>query len=521
MRGSTAQQPHPQAGQTTNDLVLLHGWGADSRIWEPMLPLLRRDYRVHLVDLPGYDAAQTSYPHSIGELVESMLPKLPEKAAYLGWSLGGSIATWIAAHHPTRVSAVVTIASNPCFVAKDGWKQAMPQSDFEAFWQRLERDPKQCLNYFGRLQALGDREQSQLQAELRGLQARHASPAVLQQSLQMLAQLDVREELRKLHQPCLSILGSEDSLVPHTMAQALPPSIQCWTANGCAHIPQRTRTQAVAARVSDFLLQHLAEPEIPRAKRAVARSFSAADKYDDGAQLQREVGNALLEQVPRSSRDAVLDLGSGTGYFTAELAERCRAEQVLGLDIAEGMLKRAAQRGTNSTWICGDAESLPLASESIDLVFSSLAIQWCQQLPTLAEELSRVLKPGGAAHISTLGPNTLWELRAAWRAVDRDVHVNRFKPISELRAAFEPAGLVVDKIETSNWMRKAKTVQQLSRELRAIGAHNVNPGRAAGLGGKSRWRRLAEAYQLLATGEASLPVTWEVCFLSLRKPKGN
>src|SRR5690606_13347117 len=108
---------------------------------------------------------------------------------------------------------------------------------------------------------------------------------------------------------------------------------------------------------------------------------------------------------------------------------RLPSAEILGLDLAEGMLRFARlERPGRSHWLCGDAEALPLASASVDLVYSNLSIQWCENLPLLLAELRRVLRAGGKLVLTTMGPRTLRELKSAWQEVDGYVHVNRFQP---------------------------------------------------------------------------------------------
>ncbi|HEY5718501.1 MAG TPA: methyltransferase domain-containing protein, partial [Motiliproteus sp.] len=167
-----------------------------------------------------------------------------------------------------------------------------------------------------------------------------------------------------------------------------------------------------------------------RDKEQVASSFSrAASSYDSVAALQRRIGHQLLAYSAGDWQGRLLDLGSGTGYFTRILAEQPAVEKLVALDLAEGMLQFAReQRGHDKIrWLCADAEALPLADNSLDGVFTSLAIQWCDDSEGLFTELQRVLKPGALLAFATLGPRTLWELRAAWSQVDDFVHVNGFQ----------------------------------------------------------------------------------------------
>jgi ubiquinone/menaquinone biosynthesis C-methylase UbiE len=140
-------------------------------------------------------------------------------------------------------------------------------------------------------------------------------------------------------------------------------------------------------------------------KHRIADSFSrAAQTYDAAAELQRQIGHQLLESLPDTRPDRVLDLGSGTGYFTPLLRQRFASSQLVSLDLAQGMLAYARQHRPDShaAWVCGDAEALPLASDSLDLIFSSLAIQWCERPDRLFAEIARVLRPGGRFVVATL-----------------------------------------------------------------------------------------------------------------------
>lgn len=123
-------------------------------------------------------------------------------------------------------------------------------------------------------------------------------------------------------------------------------------------------------------------------KRQVAASFSrAAASYDSVAELQRDVGSQLLQRLPEDFLPSRwLDLGCGTGYFTRALAERYVEGQGLALDIAEGMLNHARPLGGAQHFIAGDAERLPLQDSTCELIFSSLAVQWCADFESVLSE---------------------------------------------------------------------------------------------------------------------------------------
>ncbi|MGB0468301.1 MAG: malonyl-ACP O-methyltransferase BioC [Pontibacterium sp.] len=254
-------------------------------------------------------------------------------------------------------------------------------------------------------------------------------------------------------------------------------------------------------------------------KKRVADSFSrAAATYDGVAGLQRDVGYRLLEKLPDLKPEVVMDLGSGTGYFTPRLKQQFSEATLLSLDLAEGMLNfsRETRPVPDTHWICADAESLPLADDSVDLIFSSLAIQWCESPGVLFSEISRILRPGGCFLFSTLGPETLYELRNAWAQVDNLVHVNRFMHSKNLQQDM-PVGLTAEHFETELKICRYNKLRELTRELKELGAHNMNAGQPSGLTGRARVRAFNTAYESMRHTEGYLPATYQVYYGLIRK----
>ena len=253
-------------------------------------------------------------------------------------------------------------------------------------------------------------------------------------------------------------------------------------------------------------------------KRQVAASFSrAAASYDSVAELQRAVGAELLARLPAAFRPARwIDLGSGTGHFSRALAEHFPDAPGTAVDIAEGMLRHARSLGGASRYVCGDAEHLPLASASQDLIFSSLALQWCADFAAVLAEARRVLQPGGVFAFASLCAGTLQELRDSWQAVDGFVHVNRFRRFDDYRALCAASDLQVVELATERRVLHYRDLRQLTHELKALGAHNLNPGRPDGLTGRARALALVEAYERFRD-ERGLPASWQVVYGVLRK----
>jgi malonyl-CoA O-methyltransferase len=157
-----------------------------------------------------------------------------------------------------------------------------------------------------------------------------------------------------------------------------------------------------------------------------------------------------------------------------------------------------------------DAYTLPFRDGSFDLVFSSLMLQWCDDLDAVFAELARILAPGGALVFSTFGPDTLLELRDSWRASEADGnHVNHFFDAPKLGSALLHAGLAEPVLDVDRIVTGYDDVLTLMRELKAIGAHNVTRGRPRGLTGRKRLAAMTRAYEALRR-DGKLPATWEV-----------
>jgi malonyl-CoA O-methyltransferase len=249
----------------------------------------------------------------------------------------------------------------------------------------------------------------------------------------------------------------------------------------------------------------------------VRSSFGrAAHDYDAAALLQAQVRNELLERldIVRLEPAVVLDLGAGTGHASIALKRRYRGSQVIALDLAEGMLREAGRRQTllrRFRRVCGHAAALPLRDASVDLVFSNLMLQWCNDPDAVFRECRRVLRPGGLLTFTTFGPDTLVELRRAWADADGHTHVNRFIDMHDLGDALVRAGLAEPVMDVERCTLTYAGVRDLMRDLKAIGAHNANAGRPRGLTGKGALARMTAAYETNRR-DGRLPATYEVVY---------
>ncbi len=188
----------------------------------------------------------------------------------------------------------------------------------------------------------------------------------------------------------------------------------------------------------------------------------------------------------------------------------------VALDIAEGMLRHARPQGGARYFVAGDAERLPLRGAGLDLIFSSLALQWCEDFASVLGEARRVLRRGGTFAFSSLCVGTLQELRDSWQAVDGFTHVNRFRTLDTYQRLCRDSGLQLLGLEVRPEVLHFADLRQLTHELKALGAHNLNPGRPGGLTGRARIRALVSAYERYRQAEG-LPATYQVVYGLLRK----
>lgn len=519
----------PATDSPRSELVLLHGWGCSRDIWRPLLASLRPWANITLLDLPCLAPGLADAPVDLEFMVDAILANSPARAVYMGWSLGGQLALELASLQPDRAAALVTLCSTPCFLQQGDWP-GMPGETLERFSEAFVADSSAGLRRFDSLQVAGAVSPRPL---LRNLQACRSSDSGghLEVGLGWLASLDQRQRCRELTLPQLHLFGDSDGLlaaaVPQSMIELLDGVEKSAVAvlADASHLAPLEQGEIISGKLLEFLqvsgllVSEQTDAE-PMAKSDVAQSFSrAAQQYDSVAGLQREVGTALMARLGVFSRAPtnVLDLGSGTGYFCPQLVSRFPAANYFGLDLAEGMVRFSREQHPEAgSWLVADAETLPLASESVDLIFSSLALQWCHRPALLFAELARVLRPGGRCLFATLGPDTLKELRSSWAAVDQHQHVNTFLSAEVLMEVVGNEGDMTLALQEQVYRMEYSKVSELLHELKTLGAHNVNRNRPSGLMGRRALQGMMRAYENWRQAGV-LPATYQVYFGLLEK----
>lgn len=271
----------------------------------------------------------------------------------------------------------------------------------------------------------------------------------------------------------------------------------------------------LATALSSPATQDIAAAAASDWRQRVAHAFSrAASRYGELATAQQAMGQALWRRLPDQATH-VLDLGCGPGHWTTRLVHHYStphsSPRVVGLDLAPGMLATArSQHGDRLDWLCGDAAQLPLADQSLDLVFSNLAIQWCPDLDAVLAELRRVLRPGGQALINTLAPGTLSEVGWAW---SRPGALLGFRSALALEQAAQRAGFGNVDLEQVAERFHYPDLPAVTASIKGVGAQLSRPTSALTRGDITRAR---ERYEQLRERNG-LPVTYQRLSLDLTK----
>jgi pimeloyl-[acyl-carrier protein] methyl ester esterase len=240
-------------------LVLLHGWGMHSVVWESFIPVLTPHASVRCIDLPGFGrSAGVPMPTTPEAMVDVLLDVVPASAVWMGWSLGGLLAMVMAARYPQRVSHLMLMAATPCFVQKQDWPCAMPAQEFDVFANAVKDDAALTLKRFLMLQCHGTTSHKQDLRFLQSCLVRQPAPSreALEQGLALLGNNDYRALLSTLSLPVLCLLGEHDALIPASVAPvllSLLPSSMVRVVSGAAHVPFLSHPQVCRDAVLDLI----------------------------------------------------------------------------------------------------------------------------------------------------------------------------------------------------------------------------------------------------------------------------
>ncbi len=248
---------HFQANKQKIPIVLLHGWGLNSAVWQPFIDGLSSDFKekftVITIDLPGFgnnlDVKLT--PYSLDNLCQHIAHTVKQPAIYLGWSLGGLISTQMALTYPKQVLALISVSSSPCFVEEEhvSWP-GIKSKTLKTFHQLLTVDTEKMISNFLKIQAMGSPHVRQDIKQITHLVMQQSIPnkTTLNESLKLLETSDLRTQLKDITQPFFRLYGSGDNLVPIKVADL----VTSLTNNSEMHIFHQASHAPFISHLNDF-----------------------------------------------------------------------------------------------------------------------------------------------------------------------------------------------------------------------------------------------------------------------------
>ena len=244
-------------------LILLHGWGLHSGVWQNLLTELEKQFHCFAVDMLGHgdsqgeDVKDFSLENMRNELHQLVKEIDSEKIILLGWSLGGLVAMDFVNHYPEHINKLILVAANASFCQQINWPDAMDESVLNNFAEQLEQDYKKTVDKFMALQMFGADNYKQSLKTLKQSISSRPEPAIktLRQGLKILKVTDLREQIKNISQPVLIITGEHDRLMPHKAGnamQALFKNARCNMIKGAGHAPFISHPEEFVRLIKEF-----------------------------------------------------------------------------------------------------------------------------------------------------------------------------------------------------------------------------------------------------------------------------
>ncbi len=260
--------------QTTGhgpDLVFLHGWGMNGDVWESVISSLAENYRVTVVDLPGFgrsvDASvdlrvDKAGDYSLENLAEQVFEVTPPGATLVGWSMGGLVATQLVLDNPGVINGLVLVSSAPKFVRDESWPDGLEAEVLDSFAGDLREDYRNTVKRFIAIQAMGSDNLREEQRILRDRVFRHGEPQIsaLEGGLKILHDTDLRSQMAEINIPILLLTGEHDSLFRRSAAErtkSLINNSKLVVIKGAGHAPFLSHEQEFLKELNSFLTETL------------------------------------------------------------------------------------------------------------------------------------------------------------------------------------------------------------------------------------------------------------------------
>ncbi|XOV77556.1 MAG: methyltransferase domain-containing protein [Aestuariibacter sp.] len=257
-------------------------------------------------------------------------------------------------------------------------------------------------------------------------------------------------------------------------------------------------------------------------KYTIAKAFgAAAEQYDKQACIQKLIAKEALQRARNLMRQVTpqncLDIGCGTGSATVDL--RSETANLTGIDIAPGMVKYAMrQHGLSDiNWMVGDAEELPVSDNSVDFLYSCMALQWLDSADAFAQECARVLSDKGQGFLAILTAGSLFELADTWQELNIPPTVNRFLGSDQWRNALLHHNIEVS-IDEKRYVDWHPNLFGVLHSIKDVGAGVNTESKSLRLT-RGQLRQLESTYRHRFGGERGLPLTYRVSLIHMEKGK--
>ena len=241
------------------DLVLIHGWGMHSGIWEPIIDRFSNQYTLHLVDIPGMGKSHVINPYDLDHVTEEISKALPPSFDILGWSLGSLIAIKMSLMYPKKIHRIVLVGGTPCFINQTDWSYGVDVRDFNNFANNLFKNYKSTMINFYILQLMHSKNSKLIIKKLKEMEAIENPPEIksLQLGLDILLNNDLRNDINKIKHQTLLITGDMDRLTPKSASMWLESHLkesQLKLIKGASHIPFLSHSDEFFNCLDQFLL---------------------------------------------------------------------------------------------------------------------------------------------------------------------------------------------------------------------------------------------------------------------------
>ena len=456
-------------------LFLIHGWNMPPLVWDALAEKLRGEFDVQLATLPGYEHAQqpNDPPERSLDSLTELLAQAPERSHWCGWSLGATLAMQAAIKSPERISKLTLISPTARFFETEGWPQGISESVFDRLLRVTLKKYAAGLNSFLRMQLPSEDHHEVRQQLVDKVNDCRPTDVALKSGYQTLSVADLRGQLGEICIPTQIIAADSDEVISPAASQLCAdqiPNAIFKTIGHCHCLPVTQPTQ-LANLLSDF--ENSPPPASGGAidRQQVARQFSkAAETYDSAAELQREMGRALIEKIKLTAGGTLIDLGCGTGDALHQIKTQWPTAKLIGVDIAPAMIEKASDRIPDARLVVADIEQTGLPEATAEVVLSCAALQWCEPSRATAEA-ERLLKPGGSFLMTTFIAGTLPEFREAWRRADPDMkRVHDLVSESDWRQALTDCGFEIKELKTERRCQRFDSVDQMLQQFRKLGA---------------------------------------------------